>query len=490
MKTRRAEIHCNHEKPQNATSAALWREWLYPRFRGQAYPVLVFPEGVVPAASLWAGARVWLDAFRAAGLGAGDRVVMALPPSPAFVSVLLAAFWEGVTLALLPPAGDLPFWMEELDACAGIGLYSDGSVWRPDVCGLPDHPAIALRKPDGPATPDARLLLQTSGSTQSPRWIALSDCNIQSVLGSHLPRLGLENARVLSALPWHHAFGLIIDLLPALLSGAEIVRDPAGGRDIESLLHLMRRSEITHFCSVPLTMQRLAARDDGQEILWKLRGGVIGGAPVNAALADVLAGTQLRVGYGQTEASPAIALGEPGHWKPHYIGRPVNCEVRLDDGQILCFRGPGACLGTWDAGRLQRLPPERWVSTGDIAQQAGADLYFAGRANDEFKLSNGRRVQAGFWENALCQSFPQINEAMLFTRDGEALELACSLVPGASLPSPVSLRLCLAELGEKLQVLHELPNAFWPRRPKGDTDRNAVPQSLQSVGERLPAAVS
>ena len=154
--------------------------------------------------------------------------------------------------------------------------------------------------------------------------MALSDANLHAVLSSHLPLLGLEGARVLSILPWTHAFGLIIDLLPALLAGGVVVRDPAGGRDPRSMADLLRRERITHLSGVPLAYRRLVEYTGDDSLLRQLRGGVVGGAAVTPSLAELLAGTHLRVGYGLTEASPGLSLGRPGEWVPYALGLPVG----------------------------------------------------------------------------------------------------------------------------------------------------------------------
>ena len=364
-----------------------WRGLLYERFREQSKPLVAFDrETIMPAASLWTGARAWTHVFRSAGLTAGDRLVVSLPPSPAFLQILLAALWDRLTLALLPPRGGtstvgLSPFVELLDARGAIATEASEAAWTADPAGNPIEGALPLRPATGPPTPDARLLLRTSGTTGTGphgrgRWIALSDPNIWAVLRSHGPKLSRDRAtRVLSVLPWHHAFGLIIDLLPALLGGATVIRDPAGGRDTEQLLHHGRRWSVTHCSMVPLTAKRLAATPAGRTFLQGLEGGVIGGAAVPRALADVLSATRLRAGYGQTEASPGIALGAPGDWECHYLGQPLGCEVRISDSGELLFRGANACLGAWEHGRLCRYPPGRWVATGDLARLRDQDTY-------------------------------------------------------------------------------------------------------------------
>ena len=314
----------------------VWHPRLYERLRGRAYPLFVFGERVVPAAAIWAGARLRTAAFRDAGLVPGDRLALIVPPSAAFMQILVAALWEGLTIAPFPVSENAENAL--LAADARLAIVPEGSPALPGVwqAAQVDGPFRTgeLRSPRHAPSPDARFLLRTSGTTGGGgRWIALGDTGILSVLGSHTPLLGIveEQTHVLSSLPWHHAFGLLLDLLPALFSGAEIQRDGAGGRNIPALLDLADETGITYFSAVPLTIRRLAETGRGQQFLRGLSGGIVGGAPVDENLAAFLSQTNLRVGYGQTEASPGITLGGPGHWPgAGYLGTPLGCETRID----------------------------------------------------------------------------------------------------------------------------------------------------------------
>jgi acyl-CoA synthetase (AMP-forming)/AMP-acid ligase II len=73
-----------------------------------------------------------------------------------------------------------------------------------------------------------------------------------------------------------------------------------------------------------MQVRRLSEARGGMDLLRALRGGVVGGAPVDAELAALLAETRLRVGYGQTEAAPGVCLGAPGDWRAGAIGQPVG----------------------------------------------------------------------------------------------------------------------------------------------------------------------
>ena len=463
-----------------------WHPLLYERLRDEGLPVVVDKGTITPAGSLWTGARLWTHAFREASLQAGDRLVLALPPSTAFVQVLIAALWEGLTVAIATPTEDVGALCDELEARGAVGPQPGPHTWTPAGQTGPHHSPDTLRTPAAPPTPHVRFLMRTSGTTQLARWIALSDRNVLSVLASHLPRLTLRRARVLSVLPWSHAFGLVLELLPALMAGAEIIRDPDGGRDPAALVQRADTWGATHLSSVPLTIQRLLEVEGGTALLRRLHGGIVGGAPVPGPLAEQLSETRLRAGYGQTEAAPGITLGPPGRWAAHYLGRPLGCSVDVTEDDELRFHGPNAYVGVWRRHEgLDRRSPDGPVHTGDLVRRDGDDLYFEGRKDTTFSLSNGRLVPAGALEGRLKRAHPALHDALLYTPDGTNVALALCAASPAARPSEDALRDTLGALGTRLVQTTVVPPDDWAQRPKGTVDRAAMTDRLRT-GASLP----
>lgn len=469
--------HC--PTPNQVPDPNPWHTLLYHRLRDEALPALIANDTITPAASLWTGSRLWTEAFRATDLRPGDRLVIALPPSPAFVQVLVAALWEGYTIALAPDQEDTSSLLDTLDARAAVATHTGPHIWESAEYDGPKSTPDALRSSHTGPTPDVRFLLRTSGTTAHARWVALSDQNVLSVLKSHLPHFSLCDARVLSVLPWTHAFGLVLDFFPALFSGAELIRDPKGGRDPNHLIRLRDAWGGTHLSAVPLTIQRLLDTPGGPALLHGLQGGIVGGAPVSGPLANRLSQTALRVGYGQTEAAPGIALGAPGEWDAHYLGRPVGCTVEVaDDGELL-FEGPNACIGIWEDGTLERSDPDRRIHTGDLVERHGDDLYFRGRKDNAFKLSNGRLVQAGALEADLKTRFSGLRDALVFTPNGDDVALAlCPDSPSKTTPSREAVHDVFGPLAQRLVWTTTVSPDAWITLPKGTVDRAAMTKTL------------
>jgi len=464
-----------------------WHSLLHKRFSGQPLPLLHAGDETWTAASLWTGSRRWVAHFRALGLVPGDRLLLALPAGPGFVQVLLAALWESLTIVPVPAGERVEVLRDRLDARVVVSLTVGEATLVPQAEHGPPEGTIALRGASGPPTPSARFVLRTSGTTGGGRWIALSDEAVLAVLASHQPVLALEGAIVLSVLPWQHVFGLVLDLLASLLAGAEIVRDGAGGRDPQALLALAATHPVTHLNAVPLMLDRVRQTPGGMEFLRALQGGLVGGAPVRGSLVQALARTRLRVGYGQTEASPGVCVGDAGAWHEATIGRPVGCEVRVDAGGELHFRGPNVSLGTWEAEGLRIAEPGRWVASGDlVAQEADGTLTFLGRRSADFKLGNGRMVAAARLEAELRRTLPALLDVALGSSDGAVLDVWLSVAEGTS-AAEVNAALdagtaaCLGTPASWPRRVHHVPAEAWPRTPKGEVDRVALERRMREA---------
>lgn len=426
------------------------------------------------ATALHHGADDWARALRRAGIARGDRIVCALPNGAAFAQLLVAALADGITLAPVPPNEDVVPLLESLDARIAIAVESTHRhVAIPSRTGGPPggpmHPRAAAARSDTVA-----FLLRSSGSTATPRWSAISERGVLSVLESHLPHLGIDGAAALCVLPWHHAFGLVLGLLPALLRARRIVTTTEPARDTAGVIGLAREYSVTHMSMVPLMAMRLAAVEDGRSMLAALQSGIVGGAPIDATLAAALQTSRLRVGYGQTEASPGITLGHQGEFSAAFLGRPVGCEVRIDADGVLAFRGPNVCDGFWERGALRALEPSRWQRTDDVVTSTAGAYTFLGRTSTSFKIANGTLVEASRIEASLRAQLPRVADIVLAAHEGGTIDVLYSTHD--SLPvDTADVRRLLGGLQSYLNLSTCVSIDAWVRSSKGEIDRRELP---------------
>ena len=144
----------------------------------------------------------------------------------------------------------------------------------------------------------------------------------------------------------------------------------------------------------------------------RLRYVVSGGASLRPLIAKVFwaAGIQVVEGYGLTETSPVIAVGnfEPGGLKFGTVGPPLEgVEVRIaEDGEILC-RGPNVMLGYYKEEALTRevISAGGWFHTGDIGTlDEGRFVKITDRKKEIFKTSGGKYIAPQVIENRFKES--------------------------------------------------------------------------------------
>jgi acyl-CoA synthetase (AMP-forming)/AMP-acid ligase II len=447
-----------------------WKGLFYSHFYEKSEPILTLNDINLPAASLWTGIQYWVKFFRRESIVPGDRILLCLPPSIPFVYVLLACFWENITLFITSPNNFNPDLGEKLDCILDIhdkdlpnSISLDGL--------LPVKILGQKRKTHLPLQPEINLFLQTSGSTGHSKWIGLSSTNIYSVLQSHLPHLQDTQKILISTLPWTHAFGLVLDLLVGLFSAKHIIREESNGKDLENLIQLLDSGNSIWWNSVPLGFEKLLNHPLGEGILKNLKGGIIGGAPISKFLSDRLKGTNLRVGYGQTEASPGIALGDKGEFYPSFLGRALGCETRISQSQTLEFKGANANHAIFKGEKIEILEKNRWVNTGDICFLQEEKLFFGGRIDFSFKLPNGKMFYPEYWEKNILEKCTEIkNIALCNIADNFILIMENSLQCDwdflkSNLPNSITSRLRCIQM--------EIPIS-----PKGNIDRNKLIHTL------------
>lgn len=461
-----------------------FRNVMYGALRGRSTPILEAGGRVCPGASLWSGARAWVEHLRSVGCRPGDRLGLILAPSPGFVMALAAAWWEGLTVVPAAPGTDAESLVAGADVSIIIGDRGGIGITCATEHGLPNGPpAISLGPARFPRTADFCLLSATSGTSGLAKRVPIQWDQLASVVRTHMRPLGWRQGDgrdlpSVSVLPWHHAFGLVVDLLPALLGGAVVHRDPSNGRDPESIAATIEMAgEGVWMSGVPLQFERMAQSGRGLSALTSLRGGVVGGAPAPPGLLDVLRRTRLRTGYGQTECGPGVTLGEPGDWAlPGWIGRAVGCETRVGTHGTLEVRGINVSGDRWEPDRgLVHGHRGMWHDTGDRVERVGDGYVFLGRADSVFKLSNGWMVDAPGIEAQIVRTIEGVEEAVVRSRDGVSIEVVLISRPGARSSDAARVRGAVAgtlgALSGRLGVVRVVEAGLVIRTRKGAVDR-------------------
>ncbi len=139
---------------------------------------------------------------------------------------------------------------------------------------------------------------------------------------------------------------------------------------------------------------------------------VSGGAALQPRIARVFgaAGISVLEGYGLTETSPVVAVGNliTGEMKIGTNG-PVlpGVEVRIaEDGEILT-KGPNLMMGYYNQPELtaETIDQDGWFHTGDVGIfEDGKYLKITDRKKEIFKLTGGKYIAPQMLENKLKES--------------------------------------------------------------------------------------
>ena len=284
--------------------------------------------------------------------------------------------------------------------------------------------------------PDAEAIatiIFTSGTTGKSKGVMLTQNNLASNVEA--VKISAEpGTAMLSVLPIHHAFCLIMDWLKGFSQGATICIN-------DSLLHMVRNMSIFKpdiMLMVPMMIEtiykRLSAADPQIPkvvLAEKVFGGKLqtiftGGAHLDPYYIDRFAeyGVQILEGYGMSECSPVISNNTPENHKPGSIGRPLeNVEIKFENGEIL-VKGTSVMKGYYQMpDETAETLKDGWLHTGDICNvDSDGFIYIRGRNKNMILGPSGQNIYPEEIEQKL-NNLPYVNESIVIERDGKIIAL-------------------------------------------------------------------
>jgi O-succinylbenzoic acid--CoA ligase len=386
-----------------------------------------------------------IKARQLAGLGvrAGDRVAVALPPSPEFAALLHAMPLLGSVL--VPVNTRDPQWTPDAD------ILVDAPLSGPEA----DTPLRG--EPDPGST---WVILHTSGTTAAPKPVALTYGNFRASAEAAASNVPLGPAdRWLCVMPLFHVGGLSILTRSAFAGSSVILHDRF---DVDAFADSLESGEATVMSVVPTMLRRLQAR--GLSGAPALRAALVGGGPVPRDLLEwgAQAGLPLLQTYGMTETCSQIATAPAGS----AAARPLpGVQLRIGpDGEIL-VRGPMVSPGA--------LAADGWLHTGDRGRlDDDGSLHLSGRIKDTI-VTGGENVAAAEVEEALV-SHPAVADAAVVGRPdpewGEAVAAFVVLdreATDAELAAHVRERLAGYKVPRTITRVEDLPRTASGKLLKG-----------------------
>ncbi|MFR7402975.1 MAG: AMP-binding protein [Clostridia bacterium] len=291
------------------------------------------------------------------------------------------------------------------------------------------------------------IMLFTSGTTSISKAVALSHKNICSNLMDISSILDVNSSDVfLSFLPLHHVFECTVGFLFSLYVGAETVFCDG----IRHIPENLAEYKVSVMASVPAIYERLfkiikkhlekqgkveqilkdeekykdSSMEKKKEVfkeIHDLLGGNIklfisGAASLEPSIEEKFRrlGFNMVQGYGLTETSPVVAIGNKKYHKTGSIGKCVpSDEVKLLDinkdgiGE-LAVKGPNVMLEYYENKEAtEKVLKNGWFQTGDLARiDEEGYIFICGRKKSVIVLKNGKNI------------FPEEMETLINKEDG------------------------------------------------------------------------
>ncbi len=341
--------------------------------------------------------------------------------------------------------------------------------------------------------PDLAVLLSTSGSSGSPKFVRLSLSNLQSNASAIADVMSVSPGDVaLAHLEIHYSYGLSI-ITSHLAKGASI-GFVSGKFTDRGFWEDVRTMQITHMPGVPYHHEMINRLGLNRLKLPSLTSLSQAGGRLSESVTEKLhAAMDSREGrfyvmYGQTEASPRMTT------LPHeeFLAKPGSVGKALPGGQIsivdengqsvatgtageVIYRGPNVMLGyAHDAGDLCKSDESKSeLHTGDKGYlDEDGYLYIVGRLSrmakifgwrlnlDEIEQFCEKTLSNPSWVFAAVQSGNEIHLVTNGSQDTcDEIELQSKTAEKFALPNGVL----------KLKFVAELP-----LNPRGKVDYNAV----------------
>ncbi|MGG1518915.1 AMP-binding protein [Paenibacillus oryzisoli] len=246
--------------------------------------------------------------------------------------------------------------------------------------------------------PDLAVLLSTSGTTGSAKFVRLSYENLQANAQSIATYLHLdESERAITTLPFQYSYGLSVINSHLLVGGTLLMtNDSILSREFWSFF---KDQKATSLSGVPYTYQMLHRLRFGQMELPSLRYFTQAGGRLAPNLVQsfqnmaIEKGRRFYVMYGQTEATARMSYVPPDRLaeKADSVGIAIpNGAFRIDEETSeLIYEGPNVMLGYAEASEDLAKGNELSGSlhTGDLAKMDDEGyVYIKGRMKRFIKL--------------------------------------------------------------------------------------------------------
>ncbi len=316
------------------------------------------------------------------------------------------------------------------------------------------------------------IMLFTSGTTSDSKIVALSHKNLVSNLMDIKSCLDINEEDVfLSFLPLHHVFECTVGFLFSLYCGAQTVFCDG----IRYIVENLNEYKVTVMASVPAIYERIfkiirkeinesgrlekileneekyknSSMEEKKKVFKNIHdmlGGNIrllisGAASLDKEIEEKYRnlGLNLVQGYGLTETSPVIGIGNKKYHRIGSIGKTVpSVEAKIINpnkegiGELI-VKGPNIMIEYYkNKEATKEAIKDGWFYTGDLARiDEDGYIFICGRKKNVIVLKNGKNIYPEEMEN-LINKIEGIEEAFIYgkqlSEDKENIKIYAKIV--------------------------------------------------------------
>jgi len=296
-------------------------------------------------------------------------------------------------------------------------------------------------EPLGDLSGERAIILYTSGTTGSPKGVALSQGNLLANGTSMANNFGLRGATQLAVLPLYHAHALGFGLMSALATGGHLVFTEK--LDPFTWAHVINAETVTITSVVPTLLPQLLAARVTRERVPSLRAILVSSAPLSVEMArEFEQKTQIPLvqGWGLSEYTNFACCMSPDdspedHQRMLFareiptIGSVLpGTEVRVVDldGRVLGaeekgelhIRGPSKMLGYYgdEEATKKTFTDDGWLKTGDqgyFVIDRGRPIFFISGRIKEIIIRGAEKYAPIALERAILAGVPDLQGKMV-----------------------------------------------------------------------------
>jgi len=489
------------------------------RYAGKT--LIVMGERKLSYAELDEASNKVANALVEMGVGKGDRVALLLANSPEFIAIYFGVVKIGGVAALLDPKYKLTELVslcndsqprvlvtespcleqlapvldrfKSIERVIDLSSRSKGQFLSyEEIMAQSSSSAIEAE----PKPEDIAHIAYTSGPSFHPRGVAMSHQALvkeAAISGDSFQQTD-KDIVVLFALPMHHAFGLVVIMMTAIIKGSKVVVLP--GLSVESLFELIEEEKATIFMGVPFVHGLIVDAIEVGGLKHDLSSLRLWGTAGAAMPANIARKVKQHIGltpvnfWGMTESAAHVSCTALDGWgAASSVGKPLpGWELRIvdDEGRELptgetgeiVVRGPIMNEYYNNPQATAQVIKDGWLYTGDVGWlDKEGWLFLAASRKKDMIICKGQNICPSDIEE-IIGTHPKVAEvAVVGIADesrGETPRAVIKLKAGEEATEPEIKKFCLEHLANYKVPREIIFTGPLPRTADGRIDKESL----------------